>query len=62
MLDPVTQHLHHAPAAAMWITQLIKLDPELAAALPLLAARLMEAGGTDGDEDEEFAERERIAV
>lgn len=61
MLEPVIQHLHHAPVAARWIAQLIRLDPELAAALPLLAARLMEAGGVDGDE-EELPERERVAV
>lgn len=62
MLDPVIHHLHHAPHAARWISQLIQLDPELAAALPLLAARLMDAGG--GEEDDADAEEghEPLAV
>ncbi len=54
MLDPMLHHLHLAQAhqTAKWVAQLMRLDPELAipAALPLLAARLMEAGG--GDEED----------
>lgn len=62
MLDPVIHHLHHAPHAARWIAQLVQLDPELAAALPLLAARLMDAGGGDEDEVEVEGGHEPIAV
>jgi hypothetical protein len=54
MLDPVLQHLHQAKETATWIAQLMRIDPDLMlpAALPLLAARLMDAGGID-DEDED---------
>jgi len=62
MLDPVIHHLHHAPMAARWIAQLVQLDPELAAALPLLAARLMDAGGLDDEDDEGVGERQPVAV
>ena len=59
MLDPVLQHLSEAKQTATWVAQLMHLDPDLMlpAALPLLAARLMDAGGveeeTDGEEDSE---------
>ncbi|NOT10208.1 MAG: hypothetical protein HOP28_18595 [Gemmatimonadales bacterium] len=51
MFDPVLQHLQQAKQTATWIAQLAHLDPELMlpAALPLLAARLMDAGGVDED-------------
>lgn len=62
MLDPVIHHLHHAPMATRWIAQLVQLDPELAAALPLLAARLMDAGGIDEEEEDEEGQQEPIAV
>ena len=54
MFDPVLHHLHQAKQSAEWFAQLIRLDPELMlpAALPLVAARLMDAGGVD-DEDED---------
>ncbi len=55
MLDPVMQHLHQAKETAAWVAQLMRLDPELMlpAALPLLAARLMDAGGIDDDPEPE---------
>ncbi len=51
MFDPVFQHLSQAKQTAVWFAQLMRLDPELVipAALPLLAARLMDAGGIDED-------------
>ncbi len=51
MLDPVLYHLHQAKETATWVAQLMRVDPELMlpAALPLLAARLMDAGGGDDD-------------
>lgn len=51
MLDPVMHHLHQARETATWIAQLMRIDPELMlpAALPLLAARLMDAGGIEDD-------------
>lgn len=51
MIDPVLQHLHEAKQTAAMVAQLMRLDPELMlpAALPLLAARLMDAGGFDDD-------------
>jgi hypothetical protein len=51
MLDPVLHHLQQAKQTAAWVAQLIRLDPELMlpAALPLVAARLMEAGGVEED-------------
>ena len=51
MLDPVLHHLHQARETATWVAQLMRVDPELMlpAALPLLAARLMDAGGIDDD-------------
>ena len=51
MLDPVLHHLHQARETATWVAQLMRIDPELMlpAALPLLAARLMDAGGYDDD-------------
>jgi hypothetical protein len=47
------QHLHQAKETASWVAQLMRLDPELMlpAALPLLAARLMDAGGVDDEAD-----------
>lgn len=65
MLDPVLFHLHQAKQSAQFIAQLIQLDPELVlpAALPLLAARLMDAGGIDDDGDDEMGQAvEAIAV
>ena len=55
MLDPVTHHLHQAKQTATWVAQLMQVDPDLMlpAALPLLAARLMDAGGVDEDPDTE---------
>lgn len=53
MLDSV-MHLHQAKQSAHWVAQLMQLDPELMipAALPLLAARLMDAGGVDDDTED----------
>ena len=53
MLDPMMHHLHQAKETATWIAQLMRIDPDLMlpAALPLLAARLMDAGGIDDDAD-----------
>jgi hypothetical protein len=53
MLDPVLYHLQQARETATWIAQLMRIDPELMlpAALPLLAARLMDAGGIDDESD-----------
>jgi len=53
MLDPVMHHLHQARETATWIAQLMRIDPELMlpAALPLLAARLMDAGGIEDDSE-----------
>lgn len=58
MVDPVMHHLHQARETATWVAQLMRIDPELMlpAALPLLAARLMDAGGID--DDSEFDEPE----
>ena len=57
-MDPVLQHLHQAKQTAAMVAQLMRLDPELMlpAALPLLAARLMGAGGFDDDPDTESPE------
>jgi hypothetical protein len=51
MLDPVLHHLHQANETATWVAQLMRVDPDLMlpAALPLLAARLMDAGGCEDD-------------
>lgn len=51
MLDPVLHHLQQAKQTAVWVAQLMRVDPELMlpAALPLLAARLMDAGGVEDD-------------
>ena len=56
MLDPVLHHLHQAKQSAQWIAQLIQLDPELVlpAALPLVAARLMDAVAFDDEGDEDL--------
>lgn len=62
MLDPVLHHLHHAPMAARWMAQLVQLDPELAAALPLLAARLVDAGGIDEEDEDGDEVPEPMAV
>ena len=55
MFDPVIQHLPQAKQTATWVVQLMQLDPELMipAALPLLAARLMDAGGVEEDPEPE---------
>ncbi|HZN98458.1 MAG TPA: hypothetical protein VFB61_12050, partial [Gemmatimonadales bacterium] len=49
----VMHHLHQARETATWIAQLMRIDPELMlpAALPLLAARLMDAGGIEDDSE-----------
>src|SRR5258707_40092 len=51
MLDPVLHHLQQAKQTAIWVAQLMRVDPELMlpAALPLLAARPMVAGGGGDD-------------
>jgi hypothetical protein len=55
MFDPMLQHLSQAKQTAVWFAQLMRLDPDLVipAALPLLAARLMDAGGIDEDPAED---------
>ena len=55
MLDPVMQSLQQAKQTAVWVAQLMRLDPELMlpAALPLLAARLMDAGGVEDEPEAE---------
>jgi hypothetical protein len=60
MFDPVFHHLQQAKQTAIWVAQLMRVDPELMlpAALPLLAARLMDAGGMDDEPDEGDAELE----
>jgi hypothetical protein len=60
MLDPVLHHLQQAKQTAVWVAQLMRVDPELMlpAALPLLAARLMDAGGMDDEPDEGDGELE----
>lgn len=64
MLDPVMLHLHQAKQSAQWFAQLMQLDPELMmpAALPLIAARLMGAGGADEDGDEEPGPAEMAVI
>lgn len=65
MLDPVVQHLSQAKQTATWVAQLMHLDPELMlpAALPLLAARLMDAGGVEDEPDVEPEDPDlRLAV
>jgi hypothetical protein len=54
MFDPVMHHLHQARETATWVAQLMRIDPDLMlpAALPLLAARLMDAGGVEDDDAE----------
>jgi hypothetical protein len=58
MLDPVLHHLQQAKQTAVWVAQLMRVDPELMlpAALPLLAARLMDAGGVEVDPDADIAD------
>ena len=58
MLEPVVQHLSQAKQTAIWVAQLMHLDPELMlpAALPLVAARLMDAGGVEEESDDETGE------
>ena len=58
MLDPVMHSLQQAKQTAVWVAQLMRLDPELMlpAALPLLAARLMDAGGVDDEPESEIAD------
>jgi hypothetical protein len=64
MLDPVMLHLHQAKQSAQWFAQVMQLDPELMipAALPLIAARLMDAGGGDDDGDEEPGPAEMAVI
>ena len=64
MLDPVMQHLHQAKETAIWVAQLMRIDPDLMlpAALPLLAARLMDAGGVDDETELEDPEAHGLAV
>ncbi len=58
MLDPVLHHLQQAKQTAVWVAQLMRLDPELMlpAALPLVAARLMDAGGIEDDPEPDLAD------
>lgn len=58
MFDPVMHHLHQARETATWVAQLMRIDPELMlpAALPLLAARLMDAGGIEDDSERDEPE------
>ena len=58
MLDPVMHHLQQAKQTAVWVAQLMRLDPELMlpAALPLVAARLMDAGGMEDDAEADLAD------
>ncbi|HEV8355166.1 MAG TPA: hypothetical protein VGQ17_00185 [Gemmatimonadales bacterium] len=64
MFDPVLHHLHQAKETAVWIAQLMRVDPDLMlpAALPLLAARLMDAGGVDDEGEEEDPAELEMAV
>ncbi|MFN0179503.1 MAG: hypothetical protein ACKVZ0_11955 [Gemmatimonadales bacterium] len=64
MLDPVMLHLHQAKQSAQWFAQIMQLDPELMipAALPLIAARLMDAGGAEEDGDEEPGPAEMAVI
>lgn len=64
MFDPVLHHLQQAKESAQWFAQLIQLDPELVlpAALPLLAARLMDAGGIDEEGDDEIGQHEAVVM
>jgi len=64
MIDPVMQHLSQAKQTAAWIAQLMHLDPELVvpAAMPLLAARLMDAGGVEEEESEGEPEDPEVQV
>lgn len=64
MLDPMLHHLQQARESAQWFAQLIQLDPELVlpAALPLLAARLMDAGGIEEEGDDEIAMAEPVVI
>ena len=55
MLDPILLHHFSAPQpTGELISQLVRLDPELAipAALPLIAARLLGAVSADDEEDD----------
>jgi hypothetical protein len=64
MLDPVLHHIQQAQQSAELFAQVIRLDPELVlpAALPLVAARLMEAVGVDDESDEEGPELELAVI
>lgn len=64
MFDPVLHHLHQARQSAEWFAQLIRLDPELMvpAALPLIAARLMDAGGVDDEGDDDSPDYEYAVI
>jgi hypothetical protein len=64
MLDPMLHHLHQAKQSAQWFAQLVQLDPDLVlpAALPLLAARLMDAGGIDDDGEEDQGSPELAVI
>ena len=63
MFDPVFHHLQQAKQTAIWVAQLMRVDPDLMlpAALPLLAARLMDAGGAE-DEAEDGDQEMGLAV
>jgi hypothetical protein len=58
MLDPVLHHMQQAKQTAAWVAQLMRLDPELMipAALPLVAARLMDSGGFEDEPEPELAD------
>ena len=62
MFDPVLHHLHQAKQSAQLFAQLIQLDPELVlpAALPLLAARLMDVGGIEDEGDDDLGQVEAV--
>jgi hypothetical protein len=55
MFDPMLLQLSQAKQTAVWFAQLMRLDPDLVipAALPLLAARLMDAGGIEDESSED---------
>jgi len=55
MFDPMLLQLTQAKQTAVWFAQLMRLDPDLVipAALPLLAARLMDAGGIEEETAED---------
>lgn len=58
MIEPILVHLPQAKPAAALVAQLMRLDPQLMlpAALPLIAARLMDAGGADDEPEPDVLE------